>query len=73
MESEIRSPMAGKVIEVLVTAGDTVAEDDELLVLESMKMEIPVAATRGGVVQQVHVAVEAIVQEGDPLLTLDVG
>ena len=67
---EVRAPMVGKVIEVLVQPGAQVAEDDELLLLESMKMEIPVAAPRAGVVEELRVRVGDTVQEADVLLTL---
>ena len=53
--AEVRAPMVGKVIEVLVQVGAVFAEDDELLILESMKMEIPVAAPERGVVESIHV------------------
>jgi acetyl-CoA carboxylase biotin carboxyl carrier protein len=68
--TEVRAPMVGKVIEVLVQAGASVAEDDELVILESMKMEIPVAAPSGGAVHQVHVTAGDTVQENDLLVTL---
>ncbi len=69
--TEVRAPMVGKVLEVLVEAGATVAEEDELLILESMKMEIPVAAPAAGTVQSVHVSAGDTVQENDLLVTMD--
>ena len=68
--TEVRAPMVGKVIEVLVTAGADVAEEDELIIMESMKMEIPVTAPAGGSVKEVHVAEGDTVQENDLLVTL---
>ncbi len=62
--------MVGKVVEVLVEAGAAVSEEDELLVLESMKMEIPVAAPSAGTVTEIHVSAGDTVQEDDLLLTL---
>ncbi len=62
--------MVGKVIEVLVRPGAAVAEEDELLILESMKMEIPVPAPAAGTVHEVHVSAGDTVQENDLLLTL---
>ncbi|MDR1872814.1 MAG: acetyl-CoA carboxylase biotin carboxyl carrier protein subunit [Deltaproteobacteria bacterium] len=59
--AEILAPMSGNIWKVLVKPGDTVAEDDELIVMEAMKMEIPVVAPEGGVVGKIHV------QEGDPV------
>jgi acetyl-CoA carboxylase biotin carboxyl carrier protein len=58
------------VIEVLVAVGAPVTEGDELVVVESMKMEIPVIAERAGTVVQLHVAVGAVVSEGGVLVTL---
>ena len=68
--TEIRAPMVGKVVEVLVQAGAAVGEEDELLILESMKMEIPVTAPAAGTVGEIHVGAGDTVQENDLLLTL---
>ncbi|MEW6667232.1 MAG: acetyl-CoA carboxylase biotin carboxyl carrier protein subunit [Thermodesulfobacteriota bacterium] len=51
--SEITSPMGGKVIDVKVKAGDAVNENDEVVILEAMKMELPVVATDSGTVKEV--------------------
>jgi biotin carboxyl carrier protein len=55
MSVEILAPMPGKILDVLVNVGDKVAEDDELLILEAMKMENPIYSTGGGVVKEVKV------------------
>jgi acetyl-CoA carboxylase biotin carboxyl carrier protein len=68
--TEVRAPMVGKVVEVLVQPGASVAADDDLLVIESMKMQIPITAPVGGTVEAVHVAVGATVRENDLLVTL---
>jgi acetyl-CoA carboxylase biotin carboxyl carrier protein len=68
--TQIRAPMVGKVIEVLVQVGSAVGEDDELMILESMKMEIPVLAPVAGTVQELRVGAGDSVQEQDLLLTL---
>lgn len=60
-ELRVRSEIAGSVWKIEVAVGDSVAEDDPLLVLESMKMEIPLLAPRAGVVKEILVA------EGDPI------
>jgi acetyl-CoA carboxylase biotin carboxyl carrier protein len=44
--------MAGKVIDVKVNVGDTVSEDDELIILEAMKMEMPIVAPTSGKVKE---------------------
>ncbi len=51
--SEISSPMGGKVIDVKVKEGDTVNEGDEVIILEAMKMELPVVANESGTVKEV--------------------
>jgi biotin carboxyl carrier protein len=61
----VRSEIAGSVWKVEVTVGDTVAEDDPLVILESMKMEIPLVAPRSGVVKEILVAEGEPIAEGD--------
>lgn len=68
--SEIRAEMVANVLSVDVAVGDTVAPGDTVLLLESMKMEIPVISELGGVVQQIKVATGDVVQEGDLLVEL---
>lgn len=51
--SEISSPMGGKIIDVKVKEGDTVNEGDEVIILEAMKMELPVVANESGNVKEV--------------------
>ena len=59
------------VFQIAAKVGDAVAEGDPVIVLESMKMEIPVEAPRAGVVRQITVAEGQTVQEGDTLAVLD--
>ena len=66
----ITSPMPGAVIAVQVAADQVVAVGDELVLLESMKMEIPVLSERSGRVAEVKVAPGDVVQEGDSLVVL---
>ncbi len=68
--AEVKSPMAGTIFELIVAVGDRVEEGDELVILESMKMEIPVEAPGAGTVSELHVAQGDQVQEGDVLVTL---
>lgn len=65
MAEEVRAEMVANVWKVLVAEGDPVAEGDTLVILESMKMEIPVIAEVGGTVSKVAVAEGAVVQEDD--------
>ena len=51
--SEIIAPMGGKVIDVKVKVGDAINEGDEIVILEAMKMELPIAAEAAGTVKEV--------------------
>jgi len=67
----VRSAMPGIVREVLVAAGDRVAEKAPLLVLEAMKMQNEIRAPRAGRVVRLHAAPGTTVAKGDALVTLD--
>jgi biotin carboxyl carrier protein len=71
MAKAITSPIAGQVIRLLVKAGDTVAPDTEVAIVEAMKMHIPVSAERSGRVAEWLVAERSTVTEGQVLLTLE--
>lgn len=62
---EVRAELVAAVLSVEVAEGDTVAAGDTLVLLESMKMEIPVLAEYGGVVRRLTVAPGDLVQDGD--------
>jgi biotin carboxyl carrier protein len=62
---EVRAEMVANVWKVVVAAGDSVADGDTLVILESMKMEIPVVAESAGTVQELRVNEGDVVQEGD--------
>ena len=66
----IRAEMAGKVLEVLVAEGDAVSEDQDLMIIESMKMQIPVGSPEEGTVVKVFVVAEQFVNEGDAIVEL---
>ncbi len=51
--SEIKAPMGGKILDVKVAVGDAVSEGDEVVILEAMKMELPVVAEASGAVKEV--------------------
>lgn len=68
---EITAAMAGTVLNVLVSAGDEVSAGQEVLVLESMKMEIPVESTESGKVVELKVNIGDFVNEGDSLLIVE--
>ena len=63
--NEIRAEMVANVWKVVVSQGDSVADGDTLVILESMKMEIPVLAEVAGTVTALHVGEGDVVQEGD--------
>lgn len=71
MEQTIRAEMVASVHSLVVEAGASVAEGDTLMILESMKMEIPVVAEIAGVVREVSVQPGDVVREGDVLAILD--
>lgn len=51
--SDVTAPMAGKIMDVKVNVGDTVNEDDDLIILEAMKMEMPIVASTSGTVKEI--------------------
>ena len=71
MANEIRAEMVANVWKVVVAEGDSVADGDTLVILESMKMEIPVLAESDGRVSALHVSEGDVVQEGDVIAVLD--
>jgi acetyl-CoA carboxylase biotin carboxyl carrier protein len=71
MPEEIRAHITGVVFQVPARPGDTVAAGDAVIVLESMKMEIPVEAPRAGAVKEILVAEGQTVQEGDVVAILE--
>ena len=70
MADEIRAEMVANVWKVVVAAGDQVSDGDTLVILESMKMEIPVIAEDDGVVA-IKVAEGDVVQEGDLIAVVE--
>lgn len=71
MPEEIRAEIVGSVTSVLVATGATVEEGDTLVVLESMKMELPVVSEVDGTVRSVVVAVGDVVRRGDLIAVVD--
>ena len=62
---EVLSEMVANVWKVLVSVGDQVEAGDVLVILESMKMEIPIEAPESGTVSDVRVVEGGVIQEGD--------
>ncbi|HKA68679.1 MAG TPA: biotin/lipoyl-binding carrier protein [Actinomycetes bacterium] len=71
MAEEIRAEMVANVWKVVVSEGDEVEEGDTLVILESMKMEIPVLAETSGRVTSLDVAEGDVIQEGDLIAVID--
>ena len=69
--TEVRAEITASVWQVRTEVGAEVAEGDELVILESMKMEIPVTAPSSGTVVELRVAPDDNVQEGDVVAVLD--
>jgi acetyl-CoA carboxylase biotin carboxyl carrier protein len=69
--AEVRAEMVANVWKVVAAEGQPVGAGDTLLILESMKMEIPVLAEEPGTLSRLHVAEGDVVQEGDLIAVLD--
>ena len=66
----VKSPMPGNILKINVTVGQKVNEGDTLLVLEAMKMENEIAASKAGTVAQIIVSKGAVVETGAPLVVI---
>ena len=69
--AEIRAEMVANVWKVVVAEGDAVADGDTLVILESMKMEIPVLAEESGTLVRLAVAEGDVIQEGDLIAVVE--
>jgi acetyl-CoA carboxylase biotin carboxyl carrier protein len=67
----ITASMAGSVWKILVGEGDIVAEGEDVVILESMKMEIPIVAEEGGTVKKVHIQEGDFVNDSDILVEIE--
>lgn len=68
---QVLSNMAGTVIHVFVNIGDEVVEGQDVVMLESMKMEVPIAADISGKTSNIKVNIGDFVNEGDVLIELE--
>lgn len=68
----LRAPIPGVILDLLVKAGDMVESEQTVLILEAMKMESEIHSNMRGIIKKVHVNKGDSVQEGDPLLELEV-
>ncbi|QST01715.1 acetyl-CoA carboxylase biotin carboxyl carrier protein subunit [Pontibacillus sp. ALD_SL1] len=69
--TEVKANMAGSVWKIVVTEGDEVTSGQDLLILESMKMEIPIATEDDGTVKELKVQEGDFVNEGDVVAILE--
>ncbi|MEH7110818.1 acetyl-CoA carboxylase biotin carboxyl carrier protein subunit [Neobacillus niacini] len=68
---EIIATMAGTVLNILVTSGDNVSGGQEVLIIESMKMEIPIESETDGLIKEIKVSIGDFVNEGDVLIIVE--
>jgi acetyl-CoA carboxylase biotin carboxyl carrier protein len=68
---DVVSPMAGSIKEILVSVGEKVTPGQEIIILESMKMEIPVESPGSGSITEILVTAATAVEEGQLLLRMD--
>jgi len=68
--AELTAPINGKVWKIMVSVGDKVELDDELVILEAMKMETPIYSDDSGTVSEIRVKEGDAVNEGDVLLVI---
>jgi len=69
--ADVPAHITGTVWKIEVKVGDTVSEGQTLVILESMKMEMPVEATSGGKVKEIRIKEAQAVNEGDVLVVLE--
>ena len=70
MPTSVNAHITGTVWKIEVKEGESIAEGQTCVILESMKMEMPVEAPAAGTVETIHVKEGQAVSEGDPLVTL---
>lgn len=68
---EVKASMAGNVWKITVDQGDKVEAGQDIVILESMKMEIPIASEQAGTVKELKVAEEDFVNEGDVIAIIE--
>lgn len=71
MATSVTAPMVGKILKIEAATGTAVEEDDVIIVMEAMKMEIPVVAPAGGTVSAIKVEVGQSVEAGEELAEIE--
>ena len=69
--ADVVAEMVANVWKVVAAEGDSIAEGDPIVILESMKMEIPVQSPVGGTVKEIKVQEGGVVQEGDVIAVVE--
>lgn len=72
MAEEVKAHITGTVWKIEVEVGDEVEEDDDLIILESMKMEMPVVAPEDGVIKEILIKEGDAVEEDQVLIIMEV-
>ncbi len=68
---QVKSEIAGSVWKITASEGDTLSADDIIVILESMKMEIPIVAPKSGTLVKLHVAEGDMIDEGQLIATVE--
>lgn len=68
---EVKASMAGSIWKIMVGVGDRVEEGQDVVILESMKMEIPIGVEKSGVVKEIRMAEGEFVNEGDIIAIIE--
>ena len=69
--TEVKAELVGNLWKIVVEVGQVVEEDDTLMILESMKMEIPITTPTSGTVSKILVTEGEVVQEGQTVAIID--
>jgi len=72
MNMEIKAPMPGKISSISVSVGSQVKEEDEVIIMDAMKMEIPVYCPGAGIIKEIKVKVGESVSEGQLLAVIEI-
>lgn len=70
-ETKLTAELAGRILSISGNVGDTVTSGDEIVLIESMKMEIPLAAPVSGTIKAILAQIDDMVDEGQALLILE--
>ena len=71
MATDVEAPLAGNIWEVLVKVGDNVEEEDELVIIEALKMENPVYSPCDGTIKEINVAKGDVIEEDHVLIIIE--